>query len=47
MGKTLVQPDNMTWAEWMCELMCGEPEDDEDDRTVEHTGQSKDTDRVQ
>lgn len=37
MGKTLVQPDNMTWEEWMCELMCGDPEDDgeeiENDRT--------------
>ena len=30
MGLTLVQPDNMTWEEWMCDLMCGNPEEDEE-----------------
>lgn len=41
MGKELYKPDNMTWEEWMCELMCGSPEDidedDEDDRTDKAT----------
>lgn len=31
MGLTLTQPDNMTWAEWMCELMCGDPEPEDDE----------------
>lgn len=31
MGITLVQPDDMTWEEWMCELMCGTPEEDDED----------------
>ena len=39
MGKTLVQPDDMTWEEWMCELMCGGVEEDEDDRTETPNGQ--------
>lgn len=29
MGKELYKPDDMTWEEWMCELMCGTPEDAE------------------
>lgn len=28
MGITLYQPNDMTWEEWMCELMCGTPEDE-------------------
>lgn len=31
MGMILYQPDDMTWAEWMCELMCGSPEPDDTD----------------
>lgn len=37
MGLTLEQPSNLTWEEWMCELMCGSVEEEEDDRTVEVT----------
>ena len=31
MGLTLSQPDNLTWEEWMCELMCGDPEPEDDE----------------
>lgn len=44
MGMTLTQPSNMTWEEWMCELMCGGIEDDEDDRTRENTRESSESD---
>ena len=35
MGKILYPPDDMTWEEWMCELMCGTPEEDEEDMEEE------------
>lgn len=46
MGEVLYKPDNISWEEWMCELMCGTPEedfngDDEDDRTDKTTSTDK------
>ena len=35
MGETLYKPDNMTWEEWMCELMCGDPEEEQEEEDSE------------
>ena len=35
MGKILIKPDNMSWVEWMCELMCGTSENEDEEETEE------------
>ena len=47
MGKELYPPKGMDYNEWLCDLMCGDPERDEeeeDDRTEEDNRISDKTD---
>ena len=46
MGAELYPPKGMDYNEWLCELMCGKPEEDyEDDRTGEQEKTDTRTDR--
>lgn len=38
MGQTLCKPNDMTYEEWMCELMCGSVEEDDEDEEDEDEG---------
>ena len=48
MRGVLYPPDDMDYNEWLCDLMCGGPEDEEeeDDRTETHTGYFDGSDRA-
>ena len=39
MGKELYPPEVVDFCDWLCDLMCGDPEweEDDDDRTEEDT----------